>query len=177
MANVVKPSPLEGRPRAGQSLSAEAVVLAFGALASQAVTLLGLAVLARLLTKQEFGTYSQLGIVFSIVSSLFIAGVPSALLYYLPRAKSETERRRWVFDTYLVMSAIGAVGATGLFVLRHTVADALGNPALAQPLAYYAPVVLFAPVSGALGLRLSDREDRTSRRSSPRSTPQHSQAQ
>jgi len=153
-AKVLKRSPLERRPQAGQSLSGEAIVLAFGALASQAVTLVSLAVLARLLTKREFGTYSQLGIVFSIVSSLFIAGVPSALLYYLPRAKSDTERRRWVFDTYLVMGAIGAIGATGLVVLRHPVADALGNPALARPLAYYAPVILFSPVGGATGAAL-----------------------
>ena len=154
LAKVLKRSPLERRPRAGQSLSGEAIVLAFGALASQAVTLVSLAVLARLLTKREFGTYSQLGIVFSIVSSLFIAGVPSAPLYYLRARKSDTERRRWVFDTYLVMGAIGAIGPTGLVVVRHTLADALSNLALAQPLAYYAPLLLFAPVSGATAAAL-----------------------
>jgi len=152
MATTAKPesrSPPARRHRTRQSLSGEAVVLSLGAVAAQILTVLSLAVLARLLTKSQFGTYQQLGLVFSIVSSLLIAGVPSALLYFLPRASSDAERRRWVFDTYLVMGTLGAIGAVGLVVLRRPLADAVGNPGLVEPLAFYAPVLLFAPIGGA----------------------------
>ena len=129
-------------------------MLSLGALAAQILTVLSLAVLARLLTKSQLGTYQQLGLVFSIVSTLLIAGLPSALLYFLPRASSVTERRRWVFDTYVVMSGFGLIGALGLFLLRDTLAHALGNPRLALAFAYYAPFVLFGPISGATGAAL-----------------------
>lgn len=142
------------RGQAGQSLSGEAIVLAFGAFVSQGMTIFGLAVLARLLTKSQLGTYQQLLLVFSIVSTLLIAGVPSALLYFLPRAASDLERRRWVFDTYFVMGGIGLLGAIGLVVFRHPLAHALGNPGLAPALAYYAPVVLFSPVGGTTAAAL-----------------------
>ena len=125
-----------------------------GAFVSQALTILSVAVLARLLTKSQLGTYQQLLLVLSIVSTLLIVGLPSALLYFLPRAASVMERRRWVFDTYVVMSGFGLFGALGLFVLRHTLAHALGNPRLAPALAYYAPVVLFSPIGGATAAAL-----------------------
>jgi O-antigen/teichoic acid export membrane protein len=142
------------RGQPGQSLSSEAVVLAFGAFVSQGLTIFSLAVLARLLTRSQLGSYQQLLLVFSIVSTLLIAGLPSALLYFLPKAPSVMERRRWVFDTYLVMSGFGLFGALGLVIFRHALAHALGNPGLAPALAYYAPVVLFSPVSGTTAAAL-----------------------
>jgi O-antigen/teichoic acid export membrane protein len=131
-----------GQP--ARSLSADAGALMLGLVVSQGAVLLTLSVAARLVTKDEVGTYQQLSLVYSITAPLFLGGIPAALLYFLPRAGDRQEMHEWVVRSYLLLGLFG-VGAAALTVaLRHPLADLMDNPELAPALVLYAPYVAFA---------------------------------
>jgi O-antigen/teichoic acid export membrane protein len=126
------------------SLSSQAAILAFGALLTQAATLASLVVLTRLVAKPALGGYQQLWLIYGILSPFLVGGVPTALLYFLPRARNEHEARRWVLDAYLVLAALGAVSSLGILLLRDPIAGGTNNHALSGALLLYAPYPFFA---------------------------------
>ena len=125
------------RPRT--SLGGQAAVLAFGALFTQAASLISLIVLTRLVAKPALGGYQQLWLIYGILSPFLVGGVPTALLYFLPRARSEDEARRWVVDSYVILAALGLVSSLGILLLRDPIAAGTNNHALADALLIYAP--------------------------------------
>ena len=81
------PAPLvEHRRPARATLTSNAAGLAFGSLFTQAAQILTLSVLARLVAKDQIATYQQMNLVYGMASPLLLAGVPAALLYFVPRA-------------------------------------------------------------------------------------------
>jgi O-antigen/teichoic acid export membrane protein len=138
----------EERPRV--SLSRQAGALASGSMATQAAQLLLLMALTRLVPKSQLGGYQQLTLIYGIVSPLLLAGIPAALLYFVPRSGDPAGVRRWVGAAYVLLAAIGAGAAAVVVVARQPIAEALGNPALADPLVVYAPYLFFAFVGAVM---------------------------
>jgi O-antigen/teichoic acid export membrane protein len=130
-------------PRRG-SLSGQAAILAFGALLTQAATLASLIVLTRLVAKGALGGYQQLWLIYGILAPFLVGGVPTALLYFLPHARSEHEAKRWVVDAYVVLAMLGVVSSLGILLLRDPIAAGTNNHALSGALLLYAPYPLFA---------------------------------
>ena len=133
-----------------RSLASEAAALAVGSLFTQGAAFVSVIVLARLLSKAELGGYQQLLLLYAILTPLLIGGIPSALLYFLPRSAGQHERRRWVFDAYATLTVLGLVGAGALALLRHPIAQAMSNDGLATALLAYAPFVLFSFVNAVM---------------------------
>ena len=75
------------------SLTRQAGAFASGSLAAQASYLLLLMVLTRLASKTQLGGYQQLQLVYGILSPLLIAGIPAALLYFIPRSEDRADAR------------------------------------------------------------------------------------
>src|SRR5690349_12749368 len=100
---------LSGAPAAGKRLAGDAAVLALAASLTQGAGIASTIVLARVLPIAEFGSYQQLLLLYGIVSPLLFGGVPAALTYYLARARSDDERRRWAFDGTVALGALGAL--------------------------------------------------------------------
>jgi O-antigen/teichoic acid export membrane protein len=69
------------------SLTRQVGALASGSLAAQVGAVLLYMALARLAPKAELGGYQQLQLIYGILSPLLIAGIPAALLYFIPRAE------------------------------------------------------------------------------------------
>jgi O-antigen/teichoic acid export membrane protein len=131
-----------GRRTSG--LAGQAAALAIGSVFAQGAGLLTLVVLTRLLAKDQVGGYQQLWLIYGLLSPFLVAGIPAALLYFLPRAASDDERRAWIVEAYLTLVALGVVASAGVFLFRSEIADLLNNPSLASALAYYAPYPFFA---------------------------------
>ena len=133
-----------------RSLGGEAAVLAVGAACVQAVTLVSLVVLTRVVDKPALGGYQQLWLIYGILSPFLLAGLPTALLFFLPRASSSEEAGRWLLDSYLIVACAGVVSSLGVLLMRHPIAAALNDPALARALAFFAPYLFFALLTAAL---------------------------
>jgi O-antigen/teichoic acid export membrane protein len=116
---------------------------------TQVAQILTLAVLARLVAKDQLGTYQQLNLVYSVVGPLLLAGVPTALLYFIPMAAGPREQHAWILRAYLVLGAMGIVFGLLTIAVRHPLATLFDNPDLAGALVLYAPYVLFAFIASA----------------------------
>jgi O-antigen/teichoic acid export membrane protein len=95
--------------------------------------------LTRLVTKGQLGSYQQLTLLYGIVSPLLVAGIPTALLYFIPRSQERTEIRSWVGTAYLVLGSLGLLFSITTALARVPIAAALGNAHLAPVLLVYAP--------------------------------------
>ena len=73
-------------------MASQAAALALGSLFVQGAAFLSVIVLARLLSKAELGGYQQLLLIYAIFTPLLIGGIPSALLFFMPRTTDLRER-------------------------------------------------------------------------------------
>jgi O-antigen/teichoic acid export membrane protein len=135
-----------GRPR---GLAASAALLALGSLFTQAAQIISLSVLARLVAKPELATYQQLNLIYNVAAPLLIVGVPTALLYFIPRAHSTEERRAWILRAYVLLGTTGLLAASGAVLLRDALAQAFNNPSLAGALPLYAPYLVAVFIAAA----------------------------
>ncbi len=142
------PTRSSGRPQG--SLGGQAAVLAVGAMFTQAATLASLVVLTRLVAKPALGGYQQLWLIYGILSPFLVGGLPTALLYFLPRVRSREEATKWVLDSYLILVGFGIVSSLGVFLLRDPIAEAMNNPALSRALLFYVPYPFFAFLTAAM---------------------------
>ncbi len=111
---------------------------------AQGALVINLSVLARIVPKTQIATYQQLTLLYSIVSPLFLGGIPAALLYFIPRARDAEERGRWIVRAYLILGAMGVMAVVGALALRGVLATAFTNPGLKGALTLYAPFLFCA---------------------------------
>ena len=136
--------------RPGPSLTRQAAALASGSLATQASALLLLIALTRLVPQAELGAYQQLGLIYGILAPLLVAGIPAALLYFVPRSDDPAVSRTWIGQAYLLLGAIGLAASVGVVVGRASIAEAIGNPALTDVLLPYAPYPFLVLVTAVM---------------------------
>jgi O-antigen/teichoic acid export membrane protein len=165
------PDVASGRPRSGigchdgrrvtaagqtkrSSLSRQAGTLAFGSLATQASYLVLLMALTRLAPKSQLGGYQQLQLIYGILSPLLIAGIPAALLYFIPRSDDPARTRAWVGEAYVLLGSSGLLVSIAIAVWREPLAAALGNSALEGALLVYAPQPFFGFLGGVMATAL-----------------------
>ena len=146
-AVTVSPANAERTPPRTASLTSNAAGLAFGSLFTQAAQILTLSVLARLVAKDEIATYQQMNLVYGVLSPLLLAGIPAALLYFVPRAALPEERHAWMVRAYVVLGCTGLVASLTVVAARDALASLFNNPGLASALAWYAPYLFFAFVA------------------------------
>jgi O-antigen/teichoic acid export membrane protein len=130
-------------------LAASAGLLALGSLFTQAAQIIALSVLARLVTKPELATYQQLNLLYALAAPLLLVGTPTALLYFVARARGADERRAWVLRAYILLGTTGLLAASSAVLFRHLIADAFNNPPLATAMIFYAPYLLCVFIAAA----------------------------
>lgn len=95
------------------SASKKSGTKAFILVASKIITLLlsmlTAIVLARTLSLEEYGTYSELLTVSSIGVSIFSFGLPNALNYFLPKAANEEEKNRFIAFYFAIVTLLSLV--------------------------------------------------------------------
>lgn len=98
-----------------------------------AVSLIGLAtsmLLARFRTLEEFGTYSQIIMVTDLVSTILMLGLPNSINYFLAKAETEEEKKRFM-SIYMTLSTIlMATIALCLFCAVPMIIRYFNNPAI-----------------------------------------------
>lgn len=117
-------------------------------LASFGLSLVLAAVLSRLMTASDYGTYLQVLYVYSTLLLLFSLGLPSCYSYFLARVPLE-QGRAVVRKLGGLLVALGAVFSLLLFAGADVLSQLLGNPELAPNLRWFAPIPLvLMPVIG-----------------------------
>ena len=100
------------------------------------------AILARILTRDAYGTYQQVWLVYATMFPVFMLGIPASLYYFLQHS-DERERGSIMANSFLlllfsglVMTVLVAAGAGGI-------ARLFGNQHLALPLRIFSAYSLF----------------------------------
>lgn len=82
------------------SLGADVSLLSVSKIAVSAMSMIMAMLLARFRTKAEMGTYNSLLIVINLTTSLLMLGLPQSLNFFLARADSDEERRKFLSVYY-----------------------------------------------------------------------------
>lgn len=102
--------------------------------------------LARMLSPAELGSYRQLFLIYTTISTLMLMGIPQSLIYFLPRLNTLEDRRIHVGKIMNLSFVLSVVFALVLMLFRGLIADKFNNPQLSGLLFIYAayPVFMFS---------------------------------
>ena len=102
-------------------------------------------VLVRLFDLQTFGTYKQWFLLYFTILIITQLGMAESLLYFLPRASEDAGR--YVMNSLLFLSAVGAAAAALLMLNAETIARWMSNPSLAPLIPLLAVYLLLMQAS------------------------------
>lgn len=138
-----------------QSKTVQALWVAIGSLATFAFSIVSAAVLSRILSKAEYGTYKQVMYVYNTLLVVFTLGLPKAYSYFLPKYDIKfglcivKKINRIFFIIGFIFSALLYLGANAISVV-------LNNPQLTLPLRFFAISPFFIlPTMGIEGIMAS----------------------
>jgi O-antigen/teichoic acid export membrane protein len=127
------------------NLSDKVAYLTVGSSINQLSRLLIVIVVARFVSKDVYGTYNQMFLVFGVLSPIFLAGIPGSLLYFFPNLRSD-KKKGFIEQTDALMSILGLLYGILIFIFADTISMYFSNPALATALKIFSlyPFLNFA---------------------------------
>jgi O-antigen/teichoic acid export membrane protein len=93
--------------------------------------------LARILTQAEYGTYRQLFLLYTIISAIFLVGIPQSVYYFIPKA-DEAQKKKIITQTLDIVSILGLLGTVLIIISRSWISESFNNPQLFKALLVFA---------------------------------------
>lgn len=119
----------------------KAFILVFSKVITLLMSIITTMILARTLTLDEYGTYSELLTISSIGVSLFSLGLPNALNYFLPQYNNKIEKQKFIGFYYVIVTAISLLIMIVMIFANKQIAGYYGN----QKLVIYSYFLLIIP--------------------------------
>ena len=88
-----------------QSIASDAVKLTTSKVITLLISLVTAMLLSRFRTLEEYGTYSQIMLVISLTTTIFMLGLPNSINYFLARTEDPKERNNFL-SVYYTFSTI-----------------------------------------------------------------------
>ena len=107
-----------------------AILITVSRVISHMCYLLILVILARSLSRTDFGTFNQVWLVQKSLIYLFGLGLPVSAYYFLPRL-AEGKRKTFVLQTIISLSCLAIPFSVSMYLLADTLSIHFGNPELA----------------------------------------------
>ncbi len=117
---------------ASKSLWRSARPLVVGRAISAVVGLALPAVLARLLDRGQYGTYKQVYLVANLATYSLQLGLAQSLFYFIPRGRTDEERRPFIAQALVSLSLLGVLTGSGLVAFGPFIARHFSNPDLGR---------------------------------------------
>lgn len=90
-------------------MGSETIRVSIAKVLAQALTLVAAMLMSRFLTLEEYGTYSQIVLVITMLTSLLMLGLPNSMNYFMGRAENDMQRREFL-SVYYTMCTILCMG-------------------------------------------------------------------
>jgi O-antigen/teichoic acid export membrane protein len=130
----------------------QAFWVALGSLTSMGLALVSAAILSRYFDKSDYGTFKQIGYVYSTLLIIFTAGLPQVFAYFLPRYSLE-EGKNIVQKINKTLFIAGFAFSIFLYLFSGIIANLLNNPDLSLALKVFSPIPMFMlPTLGMDGI-------------------------
>lgn len=135
-----------------QSNTLQAIWVSLGYLGTFLVALGSAMVLSRYLSKEEYGTYRQIIYIYTMLSGVFSAGLPSAYSYFLPKLNLSQGKQLSNILLFLFM-ILGSILSLVLYYGASILSNILQNPTLTNNLKLFSIIpILLIPTLGIEGL-------------------------
>lgn len=122
---------------------------------------LSTAVLSRYLPRQEYGTYSQILYIYTMLMSVFTVGLPSVFSYFIPKIDNG-QQKYFINSVNKLLFISGFLFSLLLYLSSDLISDLLKNPALSIGLKIFSPFPLFTlPTIGIEGIYTALRDTKT----------------
>lgn len=112
------------------TVGGDALKLTASRLITAAISFVSVMLLSRLLSLEEYGTYSQLLLVTNVMSTLLMLGLPFSINYYLARAETVKERKSFLSVYYSLSTILSIVIGVVLFIAAPVIVDYFENELL-----------------------------------------------
>lgn len=113
-----------------QKSGTNALLLALSKVITLLLSMATAMILARTLSLDEYGTYSELLTISSIGVSIFSLGLPNALNYFLPRCQGTDEKRKFIGFYFILITVLSVVLMGAMACCNHAIATYYDNPLL-----------------------------------------------
>lgn len=110
------------------SLGGDAVRLTISKVLTLCITMLTGMLLSRFRTYTEYGTYSQILLVTTLFSSIFMLGLPNSINYFLARAETQEERRKFLSVYYTLSTLLSLLMGAALVLALPLIESFFKNP-------------------------------------------------
>jgi len=129
------------------NLSDKAVVISIGQGISSAITFISGMFLVRLVSKEDYGTYMQVLLVYSILAPILSMGISTSIYYFIPRLSDE-EQKTFAWQTIAVSFLLGFISSLILYMASGIFSNRFNNSELKPLLHIYFLFPLFKfPIS------------------------------
>lgn len=130
------------------SLGREAVLLTISKMMTLVITMVTSMLLSRFRTFAEYGTYSQMTLVVTLFTSIFMLGLPNSINYFLARANSRQEQQQFLGVYYTLSTILSVLMGIALVGAAPLIAAYFKNPAITTFL-YFLLLYPWANVAGS----------------------------
>jgi len=133
-------------PSSKKNIGKDSLLLTVTQLITLGVNMVNSMLLSRFRTLGEYGTYSQIIAVCTVIITFFSAGFSQCINYFLGKCETEAEKQKFVKNYYSLITLIGVLGGSIALLLLPAMKVYFGNEALES----FWFVLLFYPVSHIL---------------------------
>ena len=142
------------KPRVSSGASIDALLLTFIKLVTTALGLVITRLLSQTLSVYDYGTYSQILLVVSTVSSVTILGMMDGVNYFYCGKSDQQERESYVATIFALQTLVGTVAGFAVMALSSPLCAYFGNPDVAGLLVYGAALPLMQNFLGMMQVLL-----------------------
>ncbi|MEF3694328.1 MAG: oligosaccharide flippase family protein [Candidatus Cloacimonadota bacterium] len=103
--------------------------------------------LARVLSQSDYGSYRQLFLIYTTLSTILLLGLPQSMLYFIPKLSDEAQRRRFIARSVDLVSLLALIMTITILIFRPLISKAFSNPQLYPLLIVFAFYPLYMFVS------------------------------
>lgn len=126
-----------------QGMSADALLLTTIKLMTMVLGFATTRLLSKYLTKYEYGTYSQILLVVSTVTSVTILGMMDGINYFFCSEKNAKRRESYIATIYAMQCAVSILSGFVVMILSGQICIWLGNPGAKKLMIFAAVLPLF----------------------------------
>lgn len=117
-------------PSSKKNIGKDSLLLTVTQLITLGVNMVNAMLLSRFRTLGEYGTYSQIMMVCTVIITFFSAGFSQCINYFLGKSQSDEERQKFVGNYYSLITLTGVLAGSISLALLPVLKIYFGNPAI-----------------------------------------------
>ena len=117
-------------PSSKKNIGKDSLLLTVTQLITLGVNMVNAMLLSRFRSLGEYGTYSQIMMVCTVIITFFSAGFSQCINYFLGKSETEEEKRKFVGNYYSLITLIGILGGSIALALLPVLKIYFGNEAI-----------------------------------------------